>query len=104
MKTLLSLLAVAALSGCAVYPPVAYGPYDGSVVAPYGPYGVVPPMYVYGDGVYPFGAYGAFSLNYYRFHPGVFPHHSSQFHAPGAGRGARGGTGRGFGGGGSHRH
>ncbi|MDW5441148.1 hypothetical protein [Polaromonas sp. SM01] len=102
MKTLLSLLAMAALSGCAVYPSAAYDTYDGSVVAPYG---VVQPMYIYGGGLYPYGAYGAYGaypLGYYRFHPGVFPHHSSQFHAPGAGHGARGGM-RG-GSGGSHRH
>ncbi len=102
MKTLLSLLAVAALSGCAVYPPVAYNTYDGSVVAPYA---VAPPVYIYDGGLYPYGVYGAYGTypyprGYYRFHSGVFPRHSSQphMHAPGAGRGARGGSG------GSHRH
>lgn len=95
MKTLLSLLAVAALSGCAVYPPVAYNTYDGSVVVPYA---TVPPAYIYGD-VYPFGFYGAYSLGYYR----GFPRYASpRLHAPGMGHGPRGGFGGGAGG--SHRH
>lgn len=89
MKTLLSLLAVAALSGCAVYPSAAYDTYDGSVVAPYG---VVQPMYIYGGGLYPYGAYGAYGAyprGYYR----AFPYHAPRphLHAPGAGHGARGG-------------
>lgn len=49
MKTLLALLAVAGLSGCAVYPAPAYETYGGVVVGQ--PYAVAPPMPIY-SGVY----------------------------------------------------
>ena len=48
MKTILTVLAVAGLSGCAVYPVPAYEqPYGGVPV-----YGAPPPVYLYGSGVY----------------------------------------------------
>ena len=60
MKTLLLVLSAAGLTGCAVYPEPAYGPYG------YGGYGNVapapvvvspPPVYIYGGGVYRSGGY-----------------------------------------------
>ena len=60
MKTLLLVLSAAGLTGCAVYPEPAYGPYG------YGGYGNVapapvvvapPPVYLYGSGVYRSGGY-----------------------------------------------
>lgn len=48
MKTILTVLAVAGLSGCAVYPVPAYEqPYGGVPV-----YGEPPPVVIYGSGVY----------------------------------------------------
>ena len=62
MKTLLLVLSAAGLTGCAVYPEPAYGPYG------YGGYGNVapapvvvapPPVYIYGSGVYRAGGVSA---------------------------------------------
>lgn len=48
MKTILTVLAVAGLSGCAVYPVPAYEqPYSAVPV-----YGAPPPVVIYGSGVY----------------------------------------------------
>lgn len=53
MKTILTVLAVAGLSGCAVYPVPAYEqPYGTGPV-----YGAPPPVYLYGSGVYRQGGY-----------------------------------------------
>ena len=63
MKTLLLVLSAAGLTGCAVYPEPAYGPYE---YGGYGGYGNVapapvvvapPPVYIYGSGVYRLGGY-----------------------------------------------
>ncbi|CAN5151344.1 hypothetical protein BH10PSE16_BH10PSE16_28790 [soil metagenome] len=51
MKTLLLLFTAAGLTGCAVYPTPSYDPAYGGGVAP-PPYGVEPPVYIYGGGVY----------------------------------------------------
>ncbi len=53
MKTILTVLAVAGLSGCAVYPVPGYEqPYGASPV-----YGAPPPAAIYGSGVYRQGGY-----------------------------------------------
>jgi hypothetical protein len=53
MKTILTVLAVAGLSGCAVYPVPGYEqPYGASPV-----YGAPPPAVIYGSGVYRQGGY-----------------------------------------------
>ena len=49
MKTLVVILAVLSLGGCAVYPAPAYDPYGSS------PRVVAPPVYIYGGGVYRYG-------------------------------------------------
>ena len=73
MKTLLALLAVAGLSGCAVYPAPAYETYGG-VAGP--PYVVEPPVYIYG-GVYHYSdpPVYAYPRIYNRTHPGVLAPH-----------------------------
>ena len=69
MKTLLLVLAVVGLSGCAVYPaPAAYETYG------YGsgsPYIVAPPVAPYGGTVYRY-------RDYNRDYRGAYPHHSPQ--------------------------
>lgn len=57
MKTLLLVLAVAGLSGCAVYPAAPYETYG-----PSAPYVVTPPLYIQGNLVYRHDA-----------HPRVYP-------------------------------
>ncbi|MDO8718323.1 MAG: hypothetical protein Q7K20_04980 [Polaromonas sp.] len=53
MKTILTVLAVAGLSGCAVYPVPGYEqPYGAGPV-----YGAPPPAVIYGSGVYRQGGY-----------------------------------------------
>ena len=78
MKTLFLVLAVAGLSGCAVYPAPAYEAYGGA--GP--PYVVGQPVYIQGDASYGnYGNYGysgypqpyAYPRRYYRVHPGDFP-------------------------------
>ncbi|MGC1172840.1 hypothetical protein [Polaromonas sp.] len=68
MKTALLLLATATLSGCAVYPAApVYESY------PAVPYGVVPPTYIYGGAVYPYGSYRAYPRGDHR-QPRAVPH------------------------------
>ncbi len=89
MKTLLLLLAVGGLSGCAVYPAPAndayqvYGPGAGP---PYVVEQPVNPAYIYG-GVYGYGGYGyaypygypypyVYPRGYNHIYPGAFPRRS----------------------------
>ena len=94
MKTLLIALAAAGLTGCAVYPAApGYGSYESGVAPGY----VAPPIYLYGSGIYRYGAYPSpyvYPYSYYspRFHPRFYP-----------GAGPRPGFGgRGYGGGPGH--
>ncbi|MGH8034747.1 MAG: thrombospondin type 3 repeat-containing protein [Lysobacterales bacterium] len=86
MKTLLLVLSVAGLSGCAVYPAPAYESYG-----PGPPYVVEQqPVYIQGGGVYRYGGYPyAYPRGYNRFHPGVFSHQPPIVHAPRPHPGAR---------------
>lgn len=87
MKTLLALLAVAGLSGCAVYPVPAYETYGG-VAGP--PYVAAPPVYIYG-GVTRYSAppVYAYPRIYNRPHPGVLAPHASRPHVQAPRPGAR---------------
>jgi hypothetical protein len=67
MKTIFVLLAVAGLSGCAVYPVPVYEPYGMGPV-----YGAPPPVVFYGSGVYRQGGYpDVHPPGYIRPRPGV---------------------------------
>lgn len=73
MRTTLLVLAAAGLSGCAVYPLPAYAPYGAGPL-----YGVEPPVYLYGGGVYRFGGYGdphADPRGYNQVRPDAIPYH-----------------------------
>lgn len=79
LKTLLPLLTVLGLTGCAVYPTPGYDYYD--TAPPYGaiqPYSVGPPVYLHGSLVYQYDHYSAprgYPRSYYRARPGYVPHH-----------------------------
>lgn len=95
MKTLLLVLAVAGLSGCAVYPVAPYEPYGTSA-----PYVVAPPLYLHGSLVYQHDVYPrayphAYPRGYYRPHPGVapFPSPRPPVHGPRPGMRDRDGDG-----------
>lgn len=88
MKTLLLVLAVAGLSGCAVYPAAPYEIYE-----PGTPYVVTPPLYIQGNLVYRHDVYPrvypraypyVYPRGYYRAHPGVVPHYPQRprIHGP----------------------
>ncbi|WP_157979463.1 hypothetical protein [Rhodoferax ferrireducens] len=70
MKTLLLVLAVAGLSGCAVYPAAPYETYG-----PSAPYVVAPPLYIHGSVVYqnayPRATPHVYPRGYYRARPGM---------------------------------
>lgn len=70
MKTLLLVLAVAGLSGCAVYPAAPYETYG-----PTAAYVVTPPLYIHGSVVYqntyPRPYPYVYPRGYYRGHPGM---------------------------------
>jgi hypothetical protein len=84
MKTLLLVLAVAGLSGCAVYPAAPYESYESST-----PYVVTPPLYIQGNLVYRHDVYPraypyVYPRGYYRAHPGFVPHYPQRprIHGP----------------------
>ena len=100
MKTFVSLLAAACVSGCAVYP--AYPVAPGSAIYDTGaaPVYLEQPAYLYGAGVYRYGGYSSpyvypypyfYPRTYGYGHAGRFSGYGSRpyFHAPRPGYGGR---------------